>query len=39
MMSNFVINDYDVRFDGHACKMGGIGGVATLPGSNSFVHL
>lgn len=31
MMSNFVINDYDVRFDGHACKMGGIGGVATLP--------
>ena len=31
MMSNFVINDYTVRFDGHACKMGGIGGVATLP--------
>ena len=31
MMSSFIINDYDVRFDGHACKMGGIGGVATLP--------
>lgn len=31
MMSSFIINDYTVRFDGHACKMGGIGGVATLP--------
>ena len=31
MMSTFTINEYTVRFDGHACKMGGIGGVATLP--------
>ena len=31
MMSTFTINDYTVRFDGHACRMGGIGGVATLP--------
>lgn len=31
MMSTFTITDFTVRFDGHACKMGGIGGVATLP--------
>ena len=30
-MSTFSITDYNVQFDGHACKMGGIGGVATLP--------
>lgn len=31
MMSTFTITDFTVRFDGHACKMGGVGGVATLP--------
>lgn len=31
MMSTFTVSDFTVRFDGHACKMGGIGGVATLP--------
>ena len=31
MMSTFTVTDFTVRFDGHACKMGGIGGVATLP--------
>lgn len=31
MMSTFTISDFTVRFDGHDCKMGGIGGVATLP--------
>ena len=31
MMSNFTIPDYTIRFDGNICKMGGIGGVATLP--------
>lgn len=31
MMSNFTIADYTIYFDGHTCKMGGIGGVATLP--------
>lgn len=31
MMSTFIVTDFTVRFDGHACKMGGIGGVATLP--------
>lgn len=31
MMSNFTIPDYTIRFDGHSCKMAGIGGVATLP--------
>lgn len=31
MMSTFTVTDFIVRFDGHACKMGGIGGVATLP--------
>lgn len=31
MMSTFTVTDFAVRFDGHACKMGGIGGVATLP--------
>lgn len=31
MMSNFTVPDYTVNFDGHGCKMAGIGGVATLP--------
>lgn len=31
MMSTFCITDFDFRFDGNNCKMGGIGGVATLP--------
>ena len=31
MMSTFTISDYTIRFDGNRCKMGGIGGVATLP--------
>lgn len=31
MMSNLTISDFQIQFDGHCCKMGGIGGVATLP--------
>lgn len=31
MMSKFSVVDYSIQFDGHACKMGGIGGVASLP--------
>ncbi len=31
MMSTFTITDFNIHFDGHSCKMGGIGGVATLP--------
>lgn len=31
MMSTFTITDFEIHFDGHACRMGGIGGVATLP--------
>lgn len=31
MMSTFTISDFLIRFDGHVCKMGGVGGVATLP--------
>lgn len=31
MISMLIVSDFTVRFDGHACKMGGIGGVATLP--------
>lgn len=31
MMSTFTISDFNIRFDDHICKMGGIGGVATLP--------
>lgn len=31
MMSAFTISDHSVHFDGHCCKMGGIGGVSTLP--------
>ena len=31
MMSTFTVSDFNQRFDGHSCKMGGIGGVATLP--------
>lgn len=31
MMSTLSISDYSIRFDGHSCRMGGVGGVATLP--------
>ena len=31
MMSTLTVTDFSVGFDGHLCKMGGIGGVATLP--------
>ena len=31
MMSNFSVPHYDIQFDGHRCRMAGIGGVATLP--------
>lgn len=31
MMSALSISDFQVYFDGHSCKMGGIGGVSTLP--------
>ena len=31
MMSCFTITDFQQNFDGSGCKMGGIGGVATLP--------
>jgi len=31
MMACIINNDFTVRFDGHLVKMGGIGGVATLP--------
>lgn len=31
MMSTLTVSDFTVNFDGHGCKMGGIGGVATLP--------
>ena len=31
MMSCFTITDFQQNFDGVSCKMGGIGGVATLP--------
>lgn len=31
MMSSFTVSDFTVQFDGSPCKMGGIGGVATLP--------
>ena len=31
MMSTFTISDFQFHFDGNSCKMGGIGGVATLP--------
>lgn len=31
MMSTLTVTDFTVRFDGNACKMGGVGGVATLP--------
>lgn len=31
MMSTLTVTDFSVRFDGHTCKMGGVGGVATLP--------
>ena len=30
-VASFIMNKYDVRFDGHTVKMGGVGGVATLP--------
>lgn len=31
MMSTLTVSDFTVQFDSHGCKMGGIGGVATLP--------
>ena len=31
MMSTLSVSDYQIQFDGHSCKMGGIGGVATPP--------
>lgn len=31
MMSTLCVTDFDLNFDGRTCKMGGIGGVATLP--------
>lgn len=31
MMSALTVFDYKIHFDGHSCKMGGIGGVSTLP--------
>lgn len=31
MMSNITISDFQIHFDGSSCKMGGIGGVASLP--------
>lgn len=31
MMSTLTVSDFQIQFDGHSCKMGGIGGVATLP--------
>lgn len=31
MMSTFTVSDFNIQFDGSHCKMGGIGGVATLP--------
>ena len=31
MTSNLVVSDFSIRFDGGSCKMGGIGGVASLP--------
>lgn len=31
MMANFTVPTYTIHFDGHAAKMAGIGGVATLP--------
>lgn len=31
MMSTLTVTDFQIQFDGHPCKMGGIGGVATLP--------
>lgn len=31
MISNFIATPFTVQFDGHLCKMAGIGGVATLP--------
>lgn len=31
MMSTVYVTDYTVQFDGSACKMGGVGGAASLP--------
>ena len=31
LTASIVINNKQVRFDGHILKMGGVGGVATLP--------
>lgn len=31
MMSTLSVTDYQIQFDGHSCKMGGMGGAASLP--------
>jgi len=31
VMASVTVNDYQVYFDGNVCRMGGIGGVSTLP--------
>lgn len=31
MASNLIVSDFSLNFDGESCKMGGVGGVATLP--------
>jgi predicted acetyltransferase len=31
VMGSITVNDYQVYFDGNVCRMGGIGGVSTLP--------
>lgn len=31
MMSSITVSDFQIRFDGHTCSMGGVGGVDTLP--------
>lgn len=31
MMSTLSVTEFPIQFDGHSCKMGGMGGAATLP--------
>jgi len=31
MMSSITVSDFDIRFDGNVCRMGGMGAVDTLP--------
>lgn len=31
MMSTLTVSDFSIRFDDHTCRMGGMGGAATLP--------